>query len=75
LYRGYSFGLSKLYQWTGSYFRDSSQLYQVLDEMKNYGNELEQSWTASLYWSDDYLVEFANKFKLLEEVLKDSSSF
>ena len=60
LYRGYSFGLSKLYRWMRSHFHESlgtrayslQQLTQVLDEMKNYGNDLEQSWTASLYWSD-----------------------
>lgn len=81
LYRGYSLGLSKLYRWVHHHFHDAlgtraysiEQLTQVLDEMKNYGNEIEQSWTTSLYWSDSYLIDFANKFKILEEHLSEST--
>ncbi len=69
LYQGYSHALSKLYRWTHHHFAESLPVYQALDEMKNFGSELETSWTTSLYWSDEYLVEFANKFKFLKEIL------
>lgn len=79
LYKGYCFGLFKLYRWVLFHFQNElsqqeqnhiSQFLKQLEHMTTFGKELEESWFTSLTWKDSYLKEFSNQFLLLEELLK-----
>ncbi|OGP02634.1 MAG: hypothetical protein A2Z91_01345 [Deltaproteobacteria bacterium GWA2_38_16] len=75
LYKGYTFGLSKLYRWYGFHFNNKmpSHFFNLLDEMRDFGQELTESWSSSLYWSDHYLVRFAQNFTQLNTLLLEES--
>lgn len=78
LYKGYTFGLSKLFCWYLFHFQEElsqeekdhiNLLLKQFNFMSTYGKELEASWFTNLKWSDSYLEEFEKQFSQLEELL------
>lgn len=75
LFKGYAYGLLKLYRWYHYHFNGElseinrhalTRSLTILTELNDFGKELEASWLSNLHWSDSYLRELAEKFKELE---------
>lgn len=75
LFKGYAYGLLRLYRWYHYHFNEElsetnrhalTRSLTILTELNDFGKELETSWLSNLHWSDSYLRELSEKFKELD---------
>ncbi|MEK7790204.1 MAG: hypothetical protein AAB309_01075 [Deltaproteobacteria bacterium] len=75
LFKGYAYGLLRLYRWYHYHFNEElsqtnrdalTRSLTILTGLHDFGKELETSWLSNLHWSDSYLKALAEKFKELE---------